>query len=788
MTRLGAGRLRQAAPAALLFATIVCLSPGTIAGQRAFFERDTMLWWSAQAHVFGQALREGAWPFWNRYAGFGQPLLADATAQGFYPPTWLLAFVEPWRYYGWYVVAHLALGALGVSALARRFGVSGRGAWTAAFAFLLSGPFLSLVIAWNHLAGAAWMPWVLATAEDMLAGRERPGLAWRCGVLAGFQLLTGSPDMCLLTGGVCLALVLRRAHRDGVRLLAPIARAAATALGVSAVQWVPSLDAAWGTHRMALPSVERSMWSLHPIALAQIVVPFLTTTLAPLVGRYRVGRALVDPYLHSVYLGITAVGLVTASAWASSSGRRLLLAVAVIYLLFALGTSTPVYELLVTVLPPLATLRFPAKAATVVALCWAILAGMGIDAWKRATSHGVVLGPLLLCLAFGAFVAWRLPEILAAWAARLVAPSDATGFVQQAGPMRAQMIGALALGAAAALLVFLQRRTGRDLARGAALLLVVDLFGAGASVAATAPRERVERRPAVLAALSGAPQPRVYVWDYAFGVDPDRARFGSLITRLPPADMVFACQEYLFPPSAARFDVRGSFDLDTLGTQAPPTRALTRLLRQVEDSPAYLRLLQLGAVDYVLTLHAPADGGTPVVARVDGVFAEPIRVSRVADSRPRAYAVGAVRVATGDEATRDLLDPAFDPAREVVLEHDAPSRPPMSGDVRVVAETADRVELEADLDGDGYVVLVEGFDTYWRATVDGKPVPVLRANGIFRAVAAGAGRHHVVMRYRPWPIPAGLGLSGLTWLALGVGAWRARRPQRSEAGGYLRSR
>jgi uncharacterized membrane protein YfhO len=49
----------------------------------------------------------------------------------------------------------------------------------------------------------------------------------------------------------------------------------------------------------------------------------------------------------------------------------------------------------------------------------------------------------------------------------------------------------------------------------------------------------------------------------------------------------------------------------------------------------------------------------------------------------------------------------------------------------------------------GVVVLTDAYDPGWEATLDGRPVSLLRANLAFRGVAVPPGEHVIAMRYRP---------------------------------------
>jgi hypothetical protein len=68
--------------------------------------------------------------------------------------------------------------------------------------------------------------------------------------------------------------------------------------------------------------------------------------------------------------------------------------------------------------------------------------------------------------------------------------------------------------------------------------------------------------------------------------------------------------------------------------------------------------------------------------------------------------------------------------------------------IRRYANTETIVEVDAP--GGGFLVLNDVWHPWWRAEVDGKPVPVLKANVLFRAVALEPGRHQVRFTFRPF--------------------------------------
>lgn len=111
-----------------------------------------------------------------------------------------------------------------------------------------------------------------------------------------------------------------------------------------------------------------------------------------------------------------------------------------------------------------------------------------------------------------------------------------------------------------------------------------------------------------------------------------------------------------------------------------------------------------------------------------------------------------------------ILDPAFDPWKEVTIGdgQPAPISASFQGAVKIVNRRSDRIILETSLNERGHVVLTEGFLPGWNATLDGRSVPVRRANALFLAVDTPAGPHRLVFTYRPWSALAGMSLSAAT--------------------------
>jgi hypothetical protein len=101
--------------------------------------------------------------------------------------------------------------------------------------------------------------------------------------------------------------------------------------------------------------------------------------------------------------------------------------------------------------------------------------------------------------------------------------------------------------------------------------------------------------------------------------------------------------------------------------------------------------------------------------------------------------------------------PPFDPTETLLLEQAPPSPADeahdrageMPGVATITHFENTIIEIDAISPKSGFVLWNSAWHRWWRATVDGKPASVLKANVLFRAVQVPAGRHQVRFEFDP---------------------------------------
>lgn len=785
---------------------IVSLFRELVFDGRVLFERDIHVFWYTQVESFVRIVTTPAWPLWDPYASFGQPLLADPSAQILYPPTWLNLLMRPWVYCTLFVLCHLVFSGVGAFRLARRLGIAGIAAFTTGALWITSGPLLLLVNNIPHFTGATWLPWVLLAARRTaeLPSWKRT-VTWSA-VLAG-QILAGSADMCVLgllgSAVLVVASAVPCALREIWRRLVASGLAVCLALGLTAAMLLPAIEVVSHSSRRALPEAIRTAWSLHPIRLLELVLPLPWRYLAVNPDLRTAAFQDRDPFLHSVYLGLATVALLLSATTTRRRGLLLvLLSIVAVGLPLALGRYLPFYGWLTYLVPPLKALRYPQKILLLVSLAVALIAGLGLDAWQAlGTTRARWIRRVVLPLAALALSVWAALWFLHARAATigpvfsgLTLSPDASGMAVAAVTQRL-LPACVMLSIATGLALF---RLWRRFAVSSALLLacvaVADLYTAHRDLNPTATRDLFRCRPEVLDRLPPQAGSRLYVHDYMrMGGDVQRYLGGEqpyTPARIPRGWSVaeagtLAVRDALIPPMAGAWGYESAYEINFRGLYSDALALLTSMLREAEDAPsAHLRLLQVGAVRDVIALHTKGLEHLQPAGTVQSfVLSRPLQILRVPQPLPRVYAVSGTRILDGEKAIQLLAAPRFDPRSEVILAAGLarPPDPQFTASCRVVDFRPGHVALDVALSSPGYVVTVDAFDPGWHGRVDGQPCPVLRANTAFRAVAVPAGKHRVVFSYWPNTLWWGVGVSlGALLLVLAVAAG-SRAPAASGA-------
>ncbi|MEJ2547212.1 MAG: hypothetical protein P8125_05280 [Gemmatimonadota bacterium] len=741
----------------------VCLVLSLLFYREFVFGSGTMLFGTDmvdqafQLRQFGvEEIRSGrGFPLWNPFVYGGLPYLAVLPGPVFYPTSLLYLLMPLHRAIGWTFVMHTALSGVFAYAAARSIRLDPRASAVSGLAFLFTGMVLSTLYGGHdgRMFVMVLVPLAFALLERGLQ-TGRPGWFAGMGLVVALQIFTPHVQLMYFSS-LCLSLyaVVRIAgvgrseagRREALRLFGLFALGFLIAGLVGAAQLVPTwriLDIAvrGGTGEAGYGFA--SSWALPPQELTALILPDLVGSLQTYWG--------TNPFkLHTEYLGVVPVtlALVALTGLRSDARVRLMGAIALLCILFALGSATPFHRLTYALVPLISRFRAPSMMLGPGALFVALLAGIGwerISARPAGTEGGsrpsgaalaTLLGPLLLV----GLLALASPEGMARWAHTALFPA---GFDRFPGPDGfAQLRGnglMLVLGTAAVFAAAWSSDRGGVIPLAAAALvasvLVADLWRVDARYLSTVRPEQV------------------------FPADPSISRMRD---GLEEGERVF--------PVPGRTGYRPN---ELMGYRVPSVtgsqnfrlewfeRLSGGLSYRNFGAPALWQLLDLR----YLTTDAPVE--TPLLSEVErgprGVVYE------VASDAPHAWFPGSVE-ATRDtaEALRRVLELEDPRALAIVEAERAP--PAGAGEARVTSLEPDEIVLEVVAEQPGLLFVSEIWHPSWLATVDGEPAKVFRTNVAFRGVVVPEGAHRVRFRYSASEFRLGFALSGVgLLLAAGI--------------------
>ena len=711
-------------------------------------------------------------PLWNPLSGGGEPWLAQLQSGALYPGD--LPFLFGWRKGAMLGIAlHLALAAGGMAYWLWDLGGSRPAALLAGGLFAGGGAFLSLVPVYNNACTAAWLPWLFAGARRIIVGRSR-GAGFAIALAGAF--LAGEPAIAAVGGVAAMALALfagaegeaPEAGNERKRVLARAALAFLAGVALAGAALLPFAALLQSSGRRTRTTPEEAVArAVGPSDLADLVAaprPEATRLVSPGRGGYLVTLALGPlPLLLAAGVGAGLPGrrkLVLGLALLAATGTLLALGAAglLVPLLFEAGLFRG--------------LRFPARWIIFPHLALAIAAGAGLDGWlwgrfvrnppseaAEPEEHEVsewaarrrlaiaALGAGLVVLFLLAALAWLLPE------ARTTRDRNRT-----LATTTAALLGAAAIAIAAKGSHATTRRAGAFVV----VLALAPLPYVAGEALATVPASAVCSFPGLLGHRATGPEAgRVFApagqdrtlalrWKFAAG-----AAWGEGAVRR--AAMALAGYSNLF---------HGVASASTASPIGDPRAE--RLVGAALAGGDPVRILALLNVRRVLTPFRTNTRGLLPAGEAEG-----LRLYEVQDAVGRAFLPLEARVATDDEAFEALRMRDFDPGRTALVaglpEGTRLPPPRMSGGwaaVRFLSDEPERTVLSSTASAASLLVLARTWDPGWTATIDGGPVPLLRAHLALLALVLPPGEHRIELAYRPASFRYGLGLSGVGLLGV----------------------
>lgn len=780
----------------LAAAAVLALTYPLWSTARSFYGSGTdMVSLHQPIHEFAMTwMRQGVLPRWNPFMLGGVPFLVG-THGYLYPGQWTGLLVPVAADIKLGIVLHLMLAATGGVFLARGRTEHRLASCLTGVAFGLSA-FLVVHLYAGHrvlVPTAAWLPWVLGlldrstrTGRFLLAAAAVTGLMVLCG---HYQVIY------IGAGGILVFLLLDRLFQPaepGEATWRPRLLGSARVLGIwsmtmavgaliAAVQVLPMIEMVGQSQRSEVSDTFAGSFGTAPINLATYVWPSLLGNRvdAPYIGSWTDYDVTYWEALS--YIGLVPLAMAMFALFALPWRRSVPLAVVIVgATALAMGNQAPFIDWFTAVAPGADKFRAAGRYCLLATLFGSLLAGMGLDTWLRHGVHAparkagaiAVAAAAVVAVGFAVFVRTFEPTEWLAWLGRFEHIKSGDDTHESWPPFLAAsaksdtLKAALALAACAALLLVAARPNWR---RWAALALVViaaaDLVHFGQRFWITKPIDRLE-------------------WP---------ATLKEHLATFPPQTRIESAREVRSPNHGmvAGITSAGGYDTFLMRRYA---RYINRSQGQHPDAyisyvalTQYNRLVRHLGLELLVTFHEIEDGNSPTLQGFGRFLPYAnhgnMRIYRDPHPVPRATLVhDAILVTDEAQVLQTMSSRDFDIRRLALVERDVPPMAPPTEPQRVgiTRYEPNRVEIDVDASAPGLVVLSDNHHPDWRAEVNGKPTPVLRANYFMRAVPVPAGRSTIVMTFRSRYFMAGAGVSSITLIALAAGAFVRRRQHRSE--------
>ena len=703
-----------------------------------------------------ESYKDDEMPLWNPYTMAGHPIYADGVTRTFSPSLLFYTFLDVPLGYSVARILELLLAAVFMYAFLISIRISPSGALMGSLVFALSAHSLFHITGLGWWGGLMWLPLILLFVDRAIT-RSSFKSAIVAGIFLAAQFFCGWMQNQIYYVGAIILYYLFFAFRQKQRalpLLSLMAVTLVTGFALAATQWLPVMELLSYSNRKIVPT-EIGYIYLPPWYAATLIFPNLfgaahdTTTLT-------LFTALNVSHDHILYLGIAA--LMPLGFYVYTRGEKgrsrffFWLAVFAVVVMMA----APLYVHVTKFIPVLQVIRVTVRVWVLFIFAAAALVGFGTDLLLKsggpALSGFARVWQKLVVSAFALAIIGTAVALIA----RMTGFTDNTGasgsmaFVRKSAAALAPQFLPPGLGILlpllflSALLFLIKRRASDRLNRRAFFasliaLLVIDLIWISTGFNPTFERSRVFPATATTELLRSLEPGRVLVVpsDLETNRRVDEATEKIIAppnTLLPYRIPTVTGKNQQFPRWYREY-----------ASLVEPQENLSHVVFD-KSSSRYFDLLN---VRYVMTRQtAEPPTGLDLINTAEGVS-----IYENKNALPRAFVVGrAVAVSSPDDALAALADPSFDPRTTAVIQSqisDLKSQISNLGSTTIIEDKRNRVVIETQTGGEGYLVLSDNYYPGWKAYVDGVETELLRANHTMRAVKLTGGSHVVSFDFDP---------------------------------------
>ena len=199
-------------------------------------------------------------------------------------------------------------------------------------------------------------------------------------------------------------------------------------------------------------------------------------------------------------------------------------------------------------------------------------------------------------------------------------------------------------------------------------------------------------------------------------------------------------------------------------------------LKKIKD-PSKHRILNLLNIKYLVSFNKDLGGHFRFIHG-----SNPANLSVNESALPRAFLVSKVVVIKDHkEVLRKIMSAEFDPVAQIYLEEEPPAGATsleshqQQDSAQILTYSLNEISMNVFSSKAQWLFLSDMFYPGWKATVDGRPVKIYRADYAFRAIRVGPGMHRVEWKYDPLLFKIGIVISLLTAFGLAVAFLRRKR-------------